>query len=290
MPYRLATPHRGCDRIFYKVSPVPEIPSKGTGCALTCDRLPNAVAADDVVFRHLVDETREIAIFLMDLSGRIETWNAGARRIFGFEPEEAIGRHFAITFVPEDRRDGAPDRELGIARENAQLKVQVQQSEATQASMLADVRDLRERIQAMESKAATTLTVLAPEDRDEAPAPIAAAMPNAFAPAPPPPTPESTGPKVITIGAPSTSTDQTIRLRCEREWPTDFRMRTYCEQQQERAKRLIEARTPSSMGLTIADFENIRRSCRSEWMDDYKMRDSCERRQAELWRSGSQGE
>jgi hypothetical protein len=178
-----------------------------------------------------------------------------------------------------------------LARENAQLKAQVQQSEATQASMLADVRDLRERIQAMESKSmASTLTVLAPEEREEPASQVTPATPAAYAPAPPPIAPQPTGPKVITIGAPSTSSDQTIRMRCEREWPTDFRMRAYCEEQQDSAKRRLETRTSSSLGLSVTDFENIRRACRSEWMDDFKMRDTCERRQAEAWRSGSQGE
>jgi hypothetical protein len=178
-----------------------------------------------------------------------------------------------------------------LARENAQLKAQVEESKATQAGMLADVRDLRERIQAMESKAtASSLTVLAPEEREEpAPQPAPPAV-NAYAPPPPAAAPpQQSGPKIITIGAPSTSSDQTIRMRCEREWPSDVRMRAYCEEQQERAKRRLETRTPSSLGLSMTDFENIRRACRSEWMDDFKMRDTCERRQAESWR-GSRGE
>lgn len=180
-----------------------------------------------------------------------------------------------------------------LARENAQLKAQVEESKATQAGMLADVRDLRERIQAMEAKAtASSLTVLAPEEREEPAQQSQATPPPSSAYAPPPPSsapPPQSGPKVITIGAPSTSSDQTIRMRCEREWPSDMRMRAYCEEQQERAKRRLETRTPSSLGLSMTDFETIRRACRSEWMDDFKMRDTCERRQAEAWR-GSPGE
>jgi two-component system, chemotaxis family, CheB/CheR fusion protein len=41
------------------------------------------------------------AIASKDLRGRILTWNPGAQRIFGFTPEEAIGRPMTIIFPPD---------------------------------------------------------------------------------------------------------------------------------------------------------------------------------------------
>ena len=42
------------------------------------------------------------AVLSMDLSGRIQTWNAAAKRIFGFSTEEAVNQPASIV-VPEDR-------------------------------------------------------------------------------------------------------------------------------------------------------------------------------------------
>jgi PAS domain S-box-containing protein len=55
------------------------------------------------VFRLIVDEVRDFAIFLLDLEGNIDTWNPGAERIFGWTGDEVIGRHFSVLFTPADR-------------------------------------------------------------------------------------------------------------------------------------------------------------------------------------------
>ena len=44
------------------------------------------------------------AIVSKDLNGVIQTWNAGAERLFGYAPAEAIGRHISLI-IPEDRLD-----------------------------------------------------------------------------------------------------------------------------------------------------------------------------------------
>jgi two-component system CheB/CheR fusion protein len=54
---------------------------------------------------------------MLDAEGYIETWNAGAERIFGFTAEEAVGRHTEIIFTAEDRRRGQPAHEMQAARE-----------------------------------------------------------------------------------------------------------------------------------------------------------------------------
>jgi PAS domain S-box-containing protein len=41
------------------------------------------------------------AIFTKDLNGIIQTWNAGAQRLFGYTAEEIIGKHISIIFPPE---------------------------------------------------------------------------------------------------------------------------------------------------------------------------------------------
>ncbi len=68
------------------------------------------------VFRRIVEEARDFSIILLDASGHIELWNAGAEAIFGYGAEEARGQDFAMLFVPEDVALGMPAAELEKAR------------------------------------------------------------------------------------------------------------------------------------------------------------------------------
>ena len=66
-------------------------------------------------FRLLVEGVSGYAIFMLDVNGKIATWNVGAERIKGYSAQEAIGQHFSI-FYPADVRDsGWPDHELQVA-------------------------------------------------------------------------------------------------------------------------------------------------------------------------------
>ena len=47
-------------------------------------------------FRLLVDGIRDYAMFVLDLDGRIATWNAGAKRPTGFTEEEVVGQSASI--------------------------------------------------------------------------------------------------------------------------------------------------------------------------------------------------
>jgi PAS domain S-box-containing protein len=66
-------------------------------------------------FRLMVQSVRDYAIFMLDSTGHISTWNAGAERIKGYTSEEIIGKHFSIFYTPEDLASGKPARELEIA-------------------------------------------------------------------------------------------------------------------------------------------------------------------------------
>jgi PAS domain S-box-containing protein len=66
-------------------------------------------------FRLLVHGVRDYAIFMLDTTGHITTWNTGAQRIKGYASEEIIGKHFSIFYTPDDLEDGKPARELEIA-------------------------------------------------------------------------------------------------------------------------------------------------------------------------------
>jgi PAS domain S-box-containing protein len=66
-------------------------------------------------FRLLVERAEDYAIFILDSSGRIATWNAGAERIQGYSAKEMIGHHFSHFYTPEDMKHGKPERTLQVA-------------------------------------------------------------------------------------------------------------------------------------------------------------------------------
>ncbi|MEA3194873.1 MAG: hypothetical protein QOD26_3206 [Betaproteobacteria bacterium] len=62
----------------------------------------------DEQFRLLVGSVVDHAIFLLDPSGRIVSWNPGAKRIKGYDESETIGRHFSMFYSLGDRTLGVP--------------------------------------------------------------------------------------------------------------------------------------------------------------------------------------
>lgn len=63
-------------------------------------------------FRLLVDSVQDYAIFLLDPQGRVQSWNAGARRIKGYEAREIVGRSFEVFYPEEALRSDWPREEL----------------------------------------------------------------------------------------------------------------------------------------------------------------------------------
>lgn len=70
----------------------------------------------------LVDSVRDYAIFLLDANGVVQSWNTGGKLIFGYQPEEIIGRHFAAFYSPEEVDSGWPQRELVTAAQAGRLE------------------------------------------------------------------------------------------------------------------------------------------------------------------------
>jgi two-component system, chemotaxis family, CheB/CheR fusion protein len=74
------------------------------------------VLTSDERLRLLIESAVDYAIFTMDDEGRIDSWNPGAQRLFGYGSEEIVGRSVAVLFTAEDRGAGIPDAELVRAR------------------------------------------------------------------------------------------------------------------------------------------------------------------------------
>ena len=69
------------------------------------------------VFRLLVDSVSDYAIFVLDPSGRISTWNSGAERIKGYSAHEILGKHFSVFYPSESLALDVPSTALQIATE-----------------------------------------------------------------------------------------------------------------------------------------------------------------------------
>jgi PAS domain S-box-containing protein len=69
----------------------------------------------------LVQSVADLAIFMLDLDGRIVSWNTGARRIKGYSMEEVLNRHLSIFYTEEDRAQNKPQRLLDIVRSEGRV-------------------------------------------------------------------------------------------------------------------------------------------------------------------------
>jgi PAS domain S-box-containing protein len=67
---------------------------------------------DDARYRLLIDAIHDYAIYMLNPTGHVTSWNPGAQRFKGYEPQDILGRHFSVFYTPEDRAAGHPQRNL----------------------------------------------------------------------------------------------------------------------------------------------------------------------------------
>lgn len=66
-------------------------------------------------YRLLVDTVKDYAIFLLDNTGHVATWNTGAAILKQYTANEIIGNHFSIFYSARDVEAGIPKMELEVA-------------------------------------------------------------------------------------------------------------------------------------------------------------------------------
>src|ERR1700694_4673051 len=65
---------------------------------------------------NIMESSTEYSIIGKDLDGTILLWNEGARRLYGYEPEEVVGKkNSSFLHTAEDIRAGKPRQLLDIA-------------------------------------------------------------------------------------------------------------------------------------------------------------------------------
>src|ERR1700761_7104610 len=73
-------------------------------------------------FRLLVENVADYALYMLDPTGIITSWNTGGQRIKGYSADEILGQHFSRFYTETDRANGKPSRALRIAREQGRYE------------------------------------------------------------------------------------------------------------------------------------------------------------------------
>ena len=76
--------------------------------------LPTGVVVDQASempgrYELLVQSVTDYAIYMLDPTGIVVSWNAGAERFKGYKPDEILGQHFSKFYTPEDLQTRIPD-------------------------------------------------------------------------------------------------------------------------------------------------------------------------------------
>jgi PAS domain S-box-containing protein len=75
-------------------------------------------------FRILVDSVEEYAIYMLDSTGNIVTWNTGAEKIKGYTADEIIGKNFACFYTAEEVAADKPQCNLREAARKGHIRAQ----------------------------------------------------------------------------------------------------------------------------------------------------------------------
>lgn len=82
---------------------------------------PDHSASRGSRFELLVQSVTDYAIYMLDPSGVVTSWNEGARRLKGYEPDEIVGEHFSRFYTPEER-DDVPKLALETAKREGRFE------------------------------------------------------------------------------------------------------------------------------------------------------------------------
>ncbi|MFP4218228.1 MAG: PAS domain S-box protein, partial [Salinarchaeum sp.] len=112
---------RGGQTLRMQVVPIDSGEGTASGLILAQDitakvRREQELARERERFRMLIEGVDEYAFFITDETGAIQTWNAGAERLFGYDTAAALGISVAQLYTADDRARGRPDRILQQAR------------------------------------------------------------------------------------------------------------------------------------------------------------------------------
>ncbi len=77
---------------------------------------------DEIRYRQLIENVTEYAIFSLDPTGHVTSWNVGAERIKQYKESEILGRHYSTFYTPEDLAKGIPQHNLEVAARTGRVE------------------------------------------------------------------------------------------------------------------------------------------------------------------------
>ncbi|MFL5130871.1 MAG: PAS domain S-box protein [Microvirga sp.] len=81
-------------------------------------------SSQDGRFQLLVDAVTDYAIYMLDPTGVVVSWNAGAQRFKGYTESEILGRHFSQFYTDEDLATELPRRALETAAREGKFEAE----------------------------------------------------------------------------------------------------------------------------------------------------------------------
>ena len=75
-------------------------------------------------FQIFLESVSDYAIFVLDPSGHVASWNTTAQHIIGYTTQEIVGKHFSTFYRPDERRAGVPNRALELAVQKGRHEVE----------------------------------------------------------------------------------------------------------------------------------------------------------------------
>lgn len=102
----------------------------------------------------ILDSAKDYAIFTLDTSGRVTSWNAGAERLLGYSEAQIVGEHGRIIFTPEDSAARQPELEMHLAltegkAENERWHLRKDGSSFWGSGLVMPLRDLEGDVQGL---------------------------------------------------------------------------------------------------------------------------------------------
>src|SRR5947199_9425751 len=73
-------------------------------------------------FHMLVESVEEYAIYMLDPTGNVVTWNSGAQKMKQYTAAEIIGKNFACFYTAEDVAAEKPQRNLRRAARKGSVR------------------------------------------------------------------------------------------------------------------------------------------------------------------------